>query len=105
MDGLGIGKLGWNSDLTDGLVLCGKTDSYFAKIALGESVPSGGGKAPASVSGLFTSALTVPDFGLFASRGKSIISLSTSSLEINGLITPSLIRRFHSLSLTYTKIK
>ena len=104
MDGLEMGKLGRNSDLTDVLLFGGNTDSCFDKTAVGESVPSDGGKAPASVLtselGLPTSASRVPDLGVFESRGKSTISLSTSSLEMNGLVTPSLICRFHSLSLT-----
>ena len=89
------GKSGWNSDLTDGTGLWGNTDSYLAKIALGDFVPSSGG--------LVTSANKFSDFLLFGDFGKSLISLSTSFLEINGLITPSRIRRFHSLSLTFTK--
>ena len=105
-DELEMGKLGWSSDLTNVLLLDGKTDSYFAKAALGENVSSDGGKAAlAGELALPTSASRVPGLGVLDSRGMSTISLSTSSLEMNGLVAPSLIRRFHSLSLTCTGLR
>ena len=98
MDNLEMGKLGRNSDLTDVLLFCGNIDSCFDKTAMGESVPSA--LVLTGELELPTSASRVPDLGVFDSRGKSTISLSTSSLEMKGLVTPSLICRFHSLSLT-----
>ena len=101
MDGFEMGKLDRNSDLTDVLLFCGNTGSCFDKTALGESVPSA--LVLTGELELPTSASRVPDLGVFDSRGKSTISLSTSSLEMKGLATPSLICRFHSLSLTWAR--